>query len=897
MPPLDSLKEAFQSTTDQAQRWELSQAIAKGYGRVQADSALSWSQKGLELAQEIGDSNKLASSHYRLGVSHFVADALSESVEELLKARAIFIAIGDYAGQLDADFEMGRVYMYYGEYEKTRRAYEKFLRYHKAQGNGDNVIFALGELLVLYEQKSQPDSMLVYGKKLLEAAEFYGQTRNLAKIHNNLAAVYLYNEDFEKAKYHFRQAEAIGIDNDPLSRYYSLYALSSLFFELGQLDSAKHFSQLALEQAQSYGDLTKELDINRNLLRIYEREGDYKKAFEQQLQVNALVDSQRIVRQSDDVSELMVKYETQQKEAQIAKQELQLQKEVNRRNLVLFGSLGSLLLLGGVFRFFQLRSRQRQRQAEMELQLRQAEAKQLRELDQFKSNFFANISHEFRTPLTLILGPLREMYQGTFKGDPKPSQAMMIRNSERLLHLVNQLLDLSRLESGRVELEARPMDLTQLVRSIVYSFESWAMRKQIFFQPDFPKEVIPSRVDADKLEKILGNLLSNALKFTPEQGRVHFNMNLKEEGADTWSIAFTVSDSGPGIPTDQLPHIFDRFYSPPREEQGIPGSGIGLALTKELVELHNGSLEVESEIGKGSTFSVLMTFPKALLQELTEATEVPPPTLFLEEEDIPDTYRRTNSKKPVVLIIEDNADLRSYIKTHLQDDYQLIEANNGQKGLAFAEKYIPDLVLSDVMMPEMDGLTMCQTLKSEEVTSHIPVVLLTALAEQQDKLSGLSMGADAYLTKPFDPRELQLMVGNLIEQRRRLREKFASDMAMPRSQPVADFVSPTEAAFLEKIEQTVRDNLDNENFSIEDLGRAMGMSRSQLHRKVKAITDMSPSVYVRTYRLQQAYQLLEQRSGNISEIAFQVGIPNLAYFSRSFSEQFGFPPSELLQRN
>lgn len=883
----------FAAAESDTARWRLAGDIANAYSLINSDSALAWSEEQFALANRLQDAPKIGESFFNIGVAHFDKNNFPAALSAYLEAKAIFEQNEDRSRTMDTQLEIGRVYLEMKDFDQARQYFDEAYQYYQTQADGTNIIFALAQYVILYEQQNQPDSMLIYARATLEAARRYGITKNLGKIHNNLAATYLYTNQFEQAKHHFKKAEKIGFKNDQVGRYFNRYAQAHLYFSTGQLDSCLYFARQALQQAREYVDIDKEADVTRLISDTYARKGDYRQAFDKLHEFMVLVDSQTVLRHERDMAELTVQYETQQKEARIAQQQLQLQKEVNRRNGLLFGGFAGLLLLGGLFGYFQLRSRNRQRQAEVDLQLKEAEAEQLRQLDELKSNFFANISHEFRTPLTLILGPLREMAAGTFRGDAQASHQIMLRNSERLLHLVNQLLELARLEGGQARLDLRPLDLTAFFRPLMHSFESWAMRKQIHYQVQLPEASLPVRADADKLEKITGNLLSNALKFTPSHGRVRVRLQVRSQDDERLEALLEVQDTGPGIAEDHLPHIFDRFYSPPREDQEYLGSGIGLALTKELVELHGGHIRAESQVGMGTTFFVLLPLERAK----TEAVEAIQPTL---PADTPvgkgtEAFRRTNSKKPIVLVVEDHPDLRSYIQAHLAKDYQLVEAAHGKQGLELATELIPDLVLTDVMMPEMDGLTLCETLKTDERSSHIPVIMLTALSEQGDKLTGLRTGADAYLTKPFDPDELQILVKNLIEQRRLLRKKFAAGLQQRTVKP-QDFLSPAEEAFLQKVNEVVRENLDNEDFSIEALGRAVAMSRSQLHRKIKAITDLSPSVYVRSLRLQEAHRLLEQKAGNISEVAFQVGIPNLAYFSRCFSEQFGFPPSELLHQ-
>jgi DNA-binding response OmpR family regulator/anti-sigma regulatory factor (Ser/Thr protein kinase) len=499
------------------------------------------------------------------------------------------------------------------------------------------------------------------------------------------------------------------------------------------------------------------------------------------------------------------------------------------------------------------------------------------------------------------------------------------RSTQRLLLLVNQLLDLSRIDGGQLQLHLQKGELLPLLRALVYSFESLAERRHVDYDITFPEQLPQAVFDRDKWEKILVNLLSNAFKFTPEGGRVAFKAEAKAEG-----LQVMVSDSGPGIQAADLDRIFDRFYQVEGTE--ARGTGIGLALVQELVMLLDGRIEVDSEVGEGTTFILLLPFlpehfpqlsrqlsglglaqtlqsgytdqsslgkspnhfkigidTAALEEDLTEAIPLALPG-FSSPATRSAIAGSVNDEVPTVLIVEDNADLRNYIAEQLGDNYHIITAENGRVGLDLAIEHTPDLIVSDVMMPEMDGFELCETLKSDERTSHIPVILLTAKAGQDHKLAGLETGADEYLTKPFDGRELQLRVQNLIRQRAQLRERYGRTMLL---QPSEVAVTSADEQFIQKVQTAIESNLDNEQFSVEDLADAVAFSRSQLHRKLKALTDQSPTVIIRNFRLQRAKSLLEQGAGTVSEIALEVGFGNLSYFSKTFKAAFGVLPSEV----
>jgi signal transduction histidine kinase/CheY-like chemotaxis protein len=541
-----------------------------------------------------------------------------------------------------------------------------------------------------------------------------------------------------------------------------------------------------------------------------------------------------------------------------------------------------------------------------ELALRRVEAEKMRELDSLKSNFFANISHEFRTPLTLILGPVSQLLARSQSELDRQELRIMERSARRLQRLINQLLDLARIEAGKLKLRARQVDLVGFLQRVVATFESHARLRDI----DLSFAAVPDRIevflDLEKFEDVVYNLLANAFKYTPDGGKVVVRAALGglddrcSSGSERFPCAeITVSDTGTGIPAENLERIFRRFYQveePNARELG--GSGIGLALVRELVELHHGSVSVESQPGLGTTFRIRLPMGKDHFSadEVAEgdrdtarglSADVSAPALAGAEsaQKVPAAGDR---QKALVLVVEDNPDMRTYLTGSLSDDYRVVEATDGEAGLQVAIKGIPDLVISDVMMPRMDGFELCRRLKDDSRTSHIPVVLLTARATSRDRLEGLERGADDYLIKPFDAEELKARVGNLITVRRKLKERFVREgRFFLENAPVTSL----DQAFLGKIVQAVQQHIRDEQFGVESLARIVGFSVSQLERKLEGTTGQRPNELIRSIRLERARQLLEQRAGTVSEVAFDVGFNSLSYFARSYREKFGFPPS------
>ena len=524
-------------------------------------------------------------------------------------------------------------------------------------------------------------------------------------------------------------------------------------------------------------------------------------------------------------------------------------------------------------------------------------AEHLSELDSLKTRFFANISHEFRTPITLILAPLRDLYNKTNSDEQKTVLETMMRNGQRLLRLINQLLDLSKLEAGKMTMHASQTDLVQFLREITSAYESLATNKKIKFIFYAEAQETMAYVDHEKMEKVVHNLLSNAFKFTNEGGEIVLNLKAEEK-----QCLIIVNDTGIGIPADQLNKIFDRFHQVDSSQtRGYEGSGLGIALAKELVELHHGIITVESAEGKGSTFIVRLPLGKDHLhgEEIIESenfrkSKRVSEELMLMENSVPAENGIENNLVPsdrqaVLLIVEDNTDMRRYLRKTLSDQYQIIEAENGKTGVTLANESVPDLIISDIMMPEMDGYKLCEIIKTNELTSHIPIILLTAKADRESKLTGLETGADDYLAKPFDADELKLLVRNRIEQRTTMRARFSREITL---EPKQIAITSFDERFLTKVLSIIEDHIDDEMFSIDELSREAGYSNMHFYRKIKALAGQTPSQFLRTIRLKRAAELLSKNSDNVTQIAYHVGFSSLSYFNKCFKDQFGVTPGQ-----
>ncbi|MGI4866932.1 MAG: two-component regulator propeller domain-containing protein [Janthinobacterium lividum] len=612
------------------------------------------------------------------------------------------------------------------------------------------------------------------------------------------------------------------------------------------------------------------------------------------------------------------------------------------------------LLLYGVRR----RTRQQERDR-AERQLERQALSHLQELDRVKTDFFTNISHELRTPLTLILGPAELLAESAPDATSRQQGGLVLRQARKLLALINQLLDLSKLDAGALRLRPVAGDVAQLVRHLAASFGSMAESRGISLRLDLPAGPVPLFFDPVKLDEVLTNLLANALRFTPMGGRITLSVTNCPPAVATpaGSVELTVQDTGPGIEPEHLPYLFDRFYQAGSTSGSArQGTGIGLALVRELVALHGGTVAVSSPPGQGACFVVRL--PRGLLTsdeyhvdnsvdnqaKIAQVGILPPVDYAAAEteetagflaqngllttepagaetsdasEKQPD-YAQANAlnnftEPAQVLVIEDSEEVRAFIVETLSPaGYRLLQAPDGTVGLALARAEVPDLIISDVMMPGPSGYEVCAALKADPATSHIPVVLLTARSAPDDRLHGLETGAQAYLPKPFRPRELQAQVRSLLHLGQQSRARFAA--LAPPPEPVLAAVVPNplvaplpnhlathqaavaalpslDQAFLEKFDAAVLTHLSDENYGVDQLGSDLGLSRTQLHRKLKALTGQAPGEYLRQTRLLRALALLQAKVGSVAEVAYQVGYGSPAHFSTAFSRQFGYPPS------
>lgn len=914
------------------------------------DKSIKHYDKDFKYRKQIQDTLGIADGLMNIGVVHTYKGDNKNAFEYLSASIPYFEQGGDLLSVAKANYNLGTIQWNYSNYDLALNNFFSSLKAFEKEGNHYLLASCFENIAGIYMDMGNHQNAVKYYKRSMQYSEASGDTRLTASNYHSMARVMESTNQIDSAYYFLGKSlklskeggfkdilslnyhsqgvfiakedptKAIGLLNKSITLKKELdfdkYNIATSLFELGKIHMDQGLVGKAKETFEEGWEVSRQTDskdiksqLSMALYNLHKRSGSEKRALPYLEEYQVLRDSIFDEETAKSVVAREIQYETAKKdqqiqlltqetalqEAEMKTQEALVNQRSTQRNLLLWGTSSLIVIFLLLFRNYKIK-----------LRSRAVINKKQQEFVNLRSRFFANISHEFRTPLTLILGPLKDMLSSDREDDEhKRSYELMKRNGERLLDLVNQLLDLAKLESGNMPLKVRETAIGAFLNTLTASFTSLASFQNISFKTTIDPAIKLGWVDEDKLEKIVNNLLSNAFKFTPEKGVVQvvavpiINDGKAKNGKNNY-LKITVMDSGKGIPASELKKVFDRFYqvddSVSKERSG---TGIGLALTKELVEVHHGEVFATSEAGKGSVFTVILPIDKECYNEDEVVAQdeqfikVHKPIFNTKPEDVEAEINGAPIKKglPQLLVVEDNKDIRTYIKKQLQDEYSVTEAIHGEDGLKKAVKNIPDLIISDVMMPKVDGMELCAKLKQDERTSHIPIILLTAMASQTAKIKGIETGADDYIIKPFDREELRVRVKNLIAQRKQLRERYSRQVTL---QPKDIAVTSTDERFLEKVIQILEEHLDDSAFSVADFGREIGMSRTQLFRKMQALTNQSASDFIRDFRLKRAAYLLKNKVGNVSEVAYQVGFGNLSYFAKCFKELFGKAPSEYL---
>lgn len=872
-------------------------------------TSIAYYEQSVKVSLEYGATQDAARNTMNIGVVYFKSGQLQQALDAFIEALEWQREMGDEYNAAMSLHNIGAVYTEREEYKKAEKycgeALELFRQLESKPWEASTLSHLGAVHQSLYQMEQAEEDFLQALKMERELENEYGIAANLFALGDLYSVIGNSEEGIEYLQEALALQKGQELDQEIILTSLSLGAAH---LRINHIDSSIFYLEEAYQLAEATGYLVQQRDASRDLADAYGRSKNYTRAQTYFAEFLRIQDSLNMTEVSERIAVMEAQFETriqaQKVDVLTTQNELTNLKSSSRlrqRNLLIGISLLTILLTLALFLMYRTKQR--------------ANAK-LKELDEIKSRFFANISHEFRTPLTLILGPLQKRISQNPGDEPHlEDDHRMYRSAKYLLNLNNQLQDFAKLEAGSLKLNWEYGDLQPALKEIVMAFSALADQKNIKFKVSFPAEELLGHFDRINLEKILNNLLSNAFKFTSDSGEV--GVEVSHRGTDSKQIRslvkklapiselgyveICVADSGIGMSKGDQAKIFDRFYQINDSlNSGHGGTGIGLALTRELIELQGGWIGVESEPGNGSRFTVVLPLGEAgdsleatssqsaYSIQPTEELELNPEGPALAPTPISEQVNST-TEKPVLLIAEDNPDLRAFIREQFVNQYEVLEAENGAVGLEKARTSIPDIVISDLMMPEMDGIELCQNLKSDVRTSHIPVVLLTALATVESRVAGLETGADDYIHKPFNIQELTVRVANLVEQRRKLRERFSREVKMEASEIA---VSSLDEVFLKKVIQEIETRISDPKLSVEVLGQEVGMSRVQLYRKLKALTDQTPSAFIRSIRLRRAATLLEQNFGNVADAMYEVGFSNSSYFAKCFREMYGVPPSE-----
>ncbi len=853
------------------------------------DSATAYAQEALRLSKDRDYEIGKCDAYVALGLLAWLEPAAEKGIEYGLLALKTGDAVGYKKGMMEAYMLLGLLYT-----ELDNRKAEDFtsrgLTLALEIQNVEGIARACNALGNHCRRRNDGKEALCY----YETGLRHLANRKDISIKNLLlsnVALYYINRDEEREKTKLYLEEALQIAlafKNKSAELLTRTRMGMYYANLNDLSQADEQYTRCEQLSLELGTKSALLETYAGLVAIKTKTGRIAEAQAYQQKYFNLKDSLYGLESSRQIAALETQYETEKKDQTI--QLLEQEKRIHQiwRNALIGGVVLALAIAFLIYRL----QRSRTQKTKQLLDIQQLLNDKLKEVDKFKTDFFANISHEFRTPLTLILAPLENELKKKLPAGGKKNLVLIRRNANRLLELVNQLLDLSKLESGKMDLHIRQGELKLFLMAITESFESLAQYKQIEFIRNINLDDKSYWFDQDKTEKIVTNLVSNAFKYTAAGGTVSISADL----VDNRDLSLVVTDTGTGIPKEEQEHVFSAFYQTKQAASQQQGTGLGLPLVKELIKLYHGTISLQSEPGQGTTLTARIPVHKEAFDASVVVDDGDARSPFYvghQTVDIAGNHTTSPTllhNKDSVLVIEDNADLREFMAATLQNNnYAVLSASDGEEALQLALKYVPSLVLSDLMMPKMDGIAFTKKIKDDERTSHIPVILLTAKNEPQARIDGLRTGADDYLTKPFSPDELLVRIDNLISQRKKLALKFRERI----------LVSPTPAPeaslddkFLDKARSIVDAYLGDYTFTVEQMAEEMNLSRTQLFRKIKALTGLSPNDFIKDIRLKRAAEMIRQKVDIITQIGYAVGFNDQSYFTKCFKKQFGVTPTE-----
>ncbi|SCY97043.1 response regulator [Flavobacterium caeni] len=802
--------------------------------------------------------------YFLLGVIYKEKGHLNTALKYLHKTDAmikksdldgVFMRIGVFT-------EIATIYKDLGNQTKALESINKALELQQQDtsqmGPLMEILVVKGEILLAFDEHEKARPLF---EQVFNHAQTSKQKQLLDRAAIGLGDVWQRKGDYKKSEHYLDIAKVISLENNTDYFLTHIYTLSARNHIRTKNPKRYHeFVTLAEQMLANEKESQAYLELIKTKIEFAKANNQLDQALKLTQQRDEL--QQKLDQKADAMhfEDFETKYQSEKKAQQIKLLSVQKQLAEKQKNtqLVVFSTLLLLLVLGGYLIYASYKNR-----------LRTAE--KLREINDMKSRFFANISHEFRTPLTLIKSPLQTLRASKMDDTQNRQLSLIDKNADRMLELVNQLLELSKIDGGHFKLILKEGQLDEFLSAMIEPFAFQASETGTPLITNIEKTTTTYYFDKDIIEKIASNLLSNAFKYAPPQQPIYFSATVTQN-----QLELRVANAGTDLKKEDLPKLFERFY---QKNESANSSGIGLALVKELVDLYKGSIEAGID-GQMLRFLVRLpldaSHPNALPQPQTEAPiEVP--------------VADVTQDLPILLLVDDNAEIRQVLRALFEPDYQIVEAANGQEALKVAQKEIPDCIVSDIMMPKMDGLAFTHALKTNELTSFIPLVLLTAKTSDETHLQALQNTADAFLTKPFNHDILKATVAQLIAERRKLQQRYSQELVL---KPMDVVINTVDERFLDKLQQVIATELANADFSTDDFAKSVGMSRMQLHRKLKTLLGVSATEFLRNERLKVAAGLLRSKNANVSEIAYAVGFNDLSYFSKCFKEHFKTTPTD-----
>lgn len=801
-----SLKEKVQAYSILGDAYQYSQEF---------DKAIENYLYSIELGKSDSIPGVLANAYNGIGMTYFAINEIEKAEDYILKAADEKLEINDYLYYAVIRSNLAVIYNRQGAFDKS-----------------NDILFSTEKVLVENNKPNYlPNIYLSLGANFESSQK---QLDTAARYYNKAVESGIQNKEFEVVKTAYFNLSDIALNNKNYDKVFEL--LNNAY----EIQTSRKMGQLEVAILNKFSD-------------AYDSIGNYKLAYTYKKRATELNEEVFNIEKQKQIKELEFKYETAQKEKEIEQQKLALQqsqieneKSKNQLYLFIFSGVLIVLITIGIAIYFWYRKR----------------TSQLLEVE--KTKIFENIVHDIRTPLTLISGPLEIVKNEMSTNKKLMTQVDLVeRNTDKLVNLVSELLDASKLEKGKFVPDYNEGNITFFLQSIIEDFQNEAKQKKIHLKTSLDNNhknnIFPSNV----IEKIANNLISNSLKYCPENSEITVSSSIENN-----SLILKVKDNGPGIPKKDQDKVFNRFYRV--NDKKHKGTGIGLSIVKDLIELVMGSIQLNSENGKGAEFICMI--PLKSNNYTVEMTHI-------------------DNELPKLLIVDDDTDLVQFVSSLFNDSFEVIKAQNGAQGLDLAKEYIPDIILTDIMMPLKDGLELIKEVKQNEVTKHIPIVAFSAKSSLKSRLEGLSSGADAYIPKPFSPEELQLTIKNILTTIKRNQQEFQDNVKS--NKPFNERLT-SKNEFVNKATKFVIKNIDNSDYTINKLASDLCISRSQLHRKISSLTGFSSTNFIKMIRLEKAKDLLESSSGNVTEIAYSCGFNSQSYFTKSFKEYFGKAPSSFL---